>query len=441
MSGTLWEAVNEYFAAAHEQFSTMDKPTRMWKSPSAVGTGITARHMIDYWKAVRGIVAFLHSAPQFEALIEAIASGEGPTGSLAAARAREYWGGPAADFGMRSTQRAQEFIEGFVTIPLVDYLETGEVYGYESDAATQVLEGLVDDLGAQHHIARRTVPLTSLRIDGGPHQIATGVVVRSVERKDTENWLNGDDLTPFSGSAMPAHWDVLRIKSVADVTTPIIEGSIEALRDQPSDAMNRLLATLRLATGAHIDAPFWEERVSGMPTVVRPASVRPMPLRGVQEVPFDATNALDAAALWPKLQGYPDVQVAGLAIRRFNDAATRERAEDRLIDYWIALESLFTPDKSTELKFRAALRIGAYVGATPDERVEIYKFICISYDRRSQVVHGTEKKKPKQSIEDIAARTGEYLRRALRQVLTRADFKPEDIEITVLAGRAPGNTP
>lgn len=82
---------------------------------------------------------------------------------------------------------------------------------------------------------------------------------------------------------------------------------------------------------------------------------------------------------------------------------------DRLIDYWIALESLLIPEKSiTELSYRASLR-GAYFVSEDHDRGVAFKHLRDSYDARSRFVHGI----PGDVDGDTVVRTEDYLRKIL----------------------------
>ena len=50
-----------------------------------------------------------------------------------------------------------------------------------------------------------------------------------------------------------------------------------------------------------------------------------------------------------------------LALARLNIAGTRRSIQDRLIDYWIALETLFAHDSAGEITYRCRTRISRYV--------------------------------------------------------------------------------
>ena len=63
--------------------------------------------------------------------------------------------------------------------------------------------------------------------------------------------------------------------------------------------------------------------------------------------------------------------------------------DDKLVDLWIALESLFAPDIDSEIKFRGALRIARFLCRDNKMRQEIYDDMRHSYDWRSAIVHGS----------------------------------------------------
>jgi hypothetical protein len=107
-----------------------------------------------------------------------------------------------------------------------------------------------------------------------------------------------------------------------------------------------------------------------------------------------------------------------LAVGRINTSAERVSTEDRLIDYWIALETLFVPDSRGEISFRARTRVARFVTADLAERKQISETLSRSYDRRSKIVHGD---KPRADTPTLTNETGELLRRALRKMLEEGE--------------------
>ena len=117
-------------------------------------------------------------------------------------------------------------------------------------------------------------------------------------------------------------------------------------------------------------------------------------------------------------------------MRRWDSSVERTHTEDKLVDYWIAFESLFLPKKNPELAYRAALRIAWFLGEAPLERTSLFKDMKTSYGTRSEIVHGDQP----ENTADVSKRTGDVLRRALLKLLEMSEpFEPENTEKDILA--------
>jgi hypothetical protein len=114
-----------------------------------------------------------------------------------------------------------------------------------------------------------------------------------------------------------------------------------------------------------------------------------------------------------------------VALRRFTRGYDRETDEDRLIDYWVALEALFLPERGGELSYRAALRIAAFVEDEKPRRKELFKLLKTSYDARSAVVHGNLPK----NLEGVSRATEDVVRTALgRWIKPGTPHSVEDLD-------------
>jgi hypothetical protein len=191
----------------------------------------------------------------------------------------------------------------------------------------------------------------------------------------------------------------------------------------------RLLLALRLIS----DLPeaihsFWTVDSNPFPAIVPPRYVLHETLLPLAkpENPYVITPEIAARAqeLWPQLELRIADPRLSLAVRRFDDSYYRKRPDDRLIDLWIALETLFLQTDEGELRFRAALMIARYVGASQEARLKIFKDVKASYDLRSKLVHGAVK--PRDKLAELVDRTGEILRLALLRCLP--SHKPPAID-------------
>ena len=156
------------------------------------------------------------------------------------------------------------------------------------------------------------------------------------------------------------------------------------------------------------------------------SSLRPRLLG--QKANIGVANRQDIIDTWSSIRSLTNESPIRLALRRWNTVFERFDPDDALIDYWIALERLFVPDSSQELRHRSSFRIGAWLGNTPDEREKIYKDLLESYDLRSRIVHGGVP--PTKGKTELINITRSYLRRTLVKILSSADtFDPKTIEI------------
>jgi len=120
-----------------------------------------------------------------------------------------------------------------------------------------------------------------------------------------------------------------------------------------------------------------------------------------------------------------DGQFPDLAYNRYMLSLEKEGWEDRLLDLWIALESLFVPDgKKGEIMYKLRLRIAYYFGENLEERKRISDFIKRSYNHRSEIVHsgkqlGNELKEEIRLLRSLAraALINMYLERISQQEL------------------------
>ncbi|NGQ96338.1 hypothetical protein G3578_14325 [Brevibacillus sp. SYP-B805] len=146
-------------------------------------------------------------------------------------------------------------------------------------------------------------------------------------------------------------------------------------------------------------------------------------------------------------------QFPQLAYSRYMLSLEKESWEDRLLDLWIALESLFVPDgKKGEIMYKLRYRIAYYFADSFAQRQRLADFIKHSYNHRSEIVHsgkmmGSELKKEVRTLRKLAraALINLYLEGVNQQLLrTRLDelilsgqcyrerFQPEHFETVAI---------
>ncbi len=151
---------------------------------------------------------------------------------------------------------------------------------------------------------------------------------------------------------------------------------------------------------------------------------------------LDRKGALRAARLFDGAHVGRNRHSTELALRRWSNAWERARPDDALIDYWVALESLFVPENGTSIRWLASSRIAAFLEKDEGSLQRTFVDMIKSYKLRSDVVHAdrTLKGLPPESVEQMAQVTGSHLRRALITVLESGEyFSPTKLERKVAA--------
>ena len=79
-----------------------------------------------------------------------------------------------------------------------------------------------------------------------------------------------------------------------------------------------------------------------------------------------------------------------LLINRYFQIFDRKSTQDRILDEFIILESVYTGSSKSEINFRLSLNIASFLGDNKEDFDEIYSFIKDIYTVRSAIVHGDE---------------------------------------------------
>jgi hypothetical protein len=283
------------------------------------------------------------------------------------------------------------------------------------------------------HIVWRT-PLFDVRLESDTLDLEPAVRLRRLTDGMIEEWING-----FLGPSLSGMFSLFSIQSNVEVTysTPRIDlKRAEQTQRRATQDTEHTIGLLRLLGDRSVTAAFSERVTDGIAfNIGRQLTFPTLNLPSGPPFVIDGGAGERLRRLWHQLHAGPNAKRASLAFRRFASAADRATEEDRLIDYWVGLESLFTFETRQEVILRASLRIGAMLGATPDARVQRRKEMRDSYDVRSRVVHGGDVKK------DELTTASQHARSALREALLRvleSDclFSPDKIDEAMLRGAA-----
>lgn len=310
------------------------------------------------------------------------------------------------------------------------WLKHGQIL-FDAEIFDDVFEATLDDLKAPCvETETYLTPIANIKLTANSIDLGPNVRIRPLAPSEVEVWLNH---WHYSLNERPSLGDYLRAQCAIEVTYCREAGyyALENLKNlidkfnEHVELTTKVLGAVRLATDhpthllftQHTRRGFLERRQE----ISFPQTPKPSPI-GSRHLAVDDKVASDLTTVWSRLHSSNVVKDVDLPFRRWFGAADRLNDSDKLIDYWIAFESLFSPDSSQEVKFRVSLRIAAYLGETPDERETIYQEMRHSYDWRSAVVHGTNPNNQKKlnkhgTLQITSGKTRAYLRRALLRIL------------------------
>jgi hypothetical protein len=322
-------------------------------------------------------------------------------------------------------------------------------FSFDQQIFDEVFEETVADIEApgvetEVHLS----PIMGVRMAGGPVELAPGLRLRPIKAKDVETWLSRSWL--LAGEPLKTT-DVYRLQCAVEATYHrtreyfSVGNLLDKMKssEEETETIHKVLGALRLLTNRRMHIAFTQKSGRGLLErtleIILPPTPQPTILPS-QFVTVDQAAEERLIKTWKMLGDSSVAADIDLPFRRWYGAADRLNDADRLIDYWVGLESLFSPDSTQEVRFRVSLRIAAFLGESPDEWEAIYNEMRHSYDWRSKVVHGgsprEHKKLEKQGTLSASARkTREYLRASLLKLLDSdqpLSIKPGESEIKLL---------
>jgi hypothetical protein len=109
-----------------------------------------------------------------------------------------------------------------------------------------------------------------------------------------------------------------------------------------------------------------------------------------------------------------------LALRRLNYVYAREVVDDRVIDYAVAFEALFSrKDDGYKIAKKLSNRIARLITNKESKRSEVSKEMRSLYEARNKIVHGDEEEKQAALKEVHIGKVEQYLRSAIRLYVNR----------------------
>lgn len=272
------------------------------------------------------------------------------------------------------------------------------------------------------------VPLLHFEFDGNKIILDDMVCIRKLSHAEIDTMLkfSGLDLVipkvrqPLMLSDIQRYDAAIEIKRVVtnDSYIPVVQ------------VANVLLCLHLLQEGSVHTSAVFSEQTSWTP-YSRMISIDFPQINPVTDLPRFVLRKSDSRkvkSLWNYLNT-PNVMKLETPLSRFASTYVKETDEERIIDCFIALESLFLRDTSNELSYRLALRAAALLGGRDSSRREqVFETLRLAYEVRSFIVHGKStryisgflaKKKANISFRLLVANVREITRQSVVLALTK----------------------
>lgn len=430
MSGVqgLREALKAFTQEVCEALSQVEVPGRLWTRIIREEGGRVSfpqEERREFTGPPLGLLVALHTDPP-DTLQRVISSVQGDS-DLAAALLVDGGGNPITDEKSQAWWATNQMAGAFLRAYFAHTMKPV----FDEKAFDTAFNQLMTEVHSQVAGVTELSPLMNAQMECDRIEIDPGVTIRKLTIDELEEWLNESMEYPFMMMHGVSQVDPSSLDCAIEVTYE--KGRYEAwgTRRDILEKVSDLVTALRLLTDKNVHIAFTKRRSDSIlqPGRGTSSSIRTR-LRGANA---ELTPSLqpELVAMWKRIQAVPTDSTVRLALRRWDIVSERFSDEDALIDYWIALESLFAPDSFQEVRYRVSLRIAAFVGVSADEREQIYNDLRDSYDLRSRIVHGGVPNAQQKA--QLVGKTRSYLRTALMKLLLSDEgFDPRAMELQLL---------
>ena len=295
------------------------------------------------------------------------------------------------------------------------YLERTQAVRYDQTVVDAVLDEVVADVLSPTVTVDTITPLHHLQLSTDVVDLGNGIRLRKTTLADVERWLN-----PAFGPVTDQfkRWDIHTLHTVVEDTF-----EIPRRNDPPislsSPRTRDLITILQLVTNRAILAAWSETNLRGNYKGLgmgRSASYDSLNAARSEGIVLDETLREKLTTAWRQFQTSPARASLDIAFRRWSSAKERSEYVDRLIDYWIGLESVFGRGEDTrDITLRLKMRTALWLGKTRKERLRIYDEVGHLYSWRSAIAHGAfpeaRKNNPVKELREAVEKSRDYLER------------------------------
>lgn len=317
-----------------------------------------------------------------------------------------------------------EWVAALVAEPILStYIKTIDAVRFDRVTFDRVFDQVELELGSPTTPYTAYAPINNLTLPDGLVEVVPGMVLRPREGEDLEQWINGN---PTLGAI-----SYVGVETVLERPYLEIAGEVSGAR-QSQESIEQLMTALQLYLNCDAYAVFVRFRCDATFQRSLGGTFTPAPRFGHERGTLLRAHVAPVRELLERLGISPNRTACELALGRWHSVAAGGSPSVVLVDAWVGLESLLFRGGSSEITYRASLRLAALIGRDGPDRQSVLVRARQAYGGRSKVVHGADTSKL--DLPALASASRDFLRRALLAVLAKPSrFDPETIEHDLLA--------
>lgn len=292
----------------------------------------------------------------------------------------------------REPKMTREDMGEFYLIPVLLYfLCKNKSLDSNAKVFEEVYGGVEDFLYTRRSNFLASAPLYNFEMENDVLNLENNLKIRKLSDEELGELCTPDKERVFVGCVMPFH-EVMRIDCVMEMPYSTEKG--ESMSDQKvREIFNKLISTLRLFKSGDFgytrikSTPLsWQSMVA---IIMHEVSNKRYFGSKYKQYKLTKSEIEEFKKFWNKFStlDLSKNKFLEIAIKRFNYGCERDKPEDKLIDYMIALGALFLKEEEkTELVYRLSVRAAIFLG----KNKKIYEDVRRAYHLRSKIVHGSE---------------------------------------------------
>ena len=206
---------------------------------------------------------------------------------------------------------------------------------------------LVEIISRDYNTSKTICPILNLDISDNIYEIDKNIIIRKLEDEEIEKWINPGN---YNDDHLVSNHNISSIFCCIEINQPYKKFEEIGLFGHMEFA-DKLTTLINLFKDSYSLVLFTEDfRIGPSAPYSTGSSINYEKFnpRNDRITVLDRNDIQALKSLWEKLLNGPNSSLLKLAFSRWANASHHTYEIDNLIDYWIGLESLFTPDSKQE---------------------------------------------------------------------------------------------